>query len=1029
MEYKRKLREAEEQLKELQYAIPPLPAPAKLCDHIINYCCEFRNCMQMTAALETQLGKLRMVADSSFGNQIHEAELLELQCENLRLRMVFVRGQLRTLFLIPPLLIAQKRLRETEWEALMESAGNSDGGEQLLTDRDEIERVATDQLQALSGMQTTLRNIRQALQGQQRGIKDTFEQEMRDSVTHIQSAIFEVKETILAVQARLAAEGSTEQKERSIIGSNALFMEELQTDDSDSETGVPMEEGEPDAAEEEGAPEESFPPEEELLAQYCNILQTLVDKSEGSSMKNGGTSWDPVQSQRIQATVWELGATSKLVNETLASFTAAVDSLSDPLSEERNRQVEEGIEKTLLVLQRAQKLAIELEANRISARDHASTSQEATGTAAIAVARPKLPAIPVPIFTGKVWDFENFWALFAANVHNQPLTPLQKFNYLVNALRGEARESIRRFAITEANYEHAIEFLRRKYGDESRLICCLQSRLEDAKASDTSLLGQRRLLEQLLQIVTQLEEKGVTLVGSFLTQKILAKFTSSIQRKVLEQRMTLPMQENNWRMRDILTDIDRIIDMEERINRMVQNPGQDNRKRSEASRGFKTQKQQGYGPYMEYKRKLREAEEQLKELQYAIPPLPAPAKLCDHIINYCCEFRNCMQMTAALETQLGKLRMVADSSFGNQIHEAELLELQCENLRLRMVFVRGQLRTLFLIPPLLIAQKRLRETEWEALMESAGNSDGGEQLLTDRDEIERVATDQLQALSGMQTTLRNIRQALQGQQRGIKDTFEQEMRDSVTHIQSAIFEVKETILAVQARLAAEGSTEQKERSIIGSNALFMEELQTDDSDSETGVPMEEGEPDAAEEEGAPEESFPPEVVRRNNSVEGRLRNLEDDIEMQRAAIRECDELIEWLEKEPICPPRNFEQGGISRGEEKFMRCAFCEATGRHYSDSCVVVRLSEERRQVLLRKRRCTLCLEKYCPGNRSRCPKYFATCHHCRFPGHHSAICELPERSQETWERLQEARNNRHERLERLRLLQRIMRSLRHHG
>ncbi|KAK6018442.1 zinc knuckle, partial [Ostertagia ostertagi] len=122
-----------------------------------------------------------------------------------------------------------------------------------------------------------------------------------------------------------------------------------------------------------------------------------------------------------------------------------------------------------------------------------------------------------------------------------------------------------------------------------------ESRLESAKAHNTSLAGQRHLLEQLLPLVTQLEEKGVTLNGSFLVQKILAKFTTSIQRKVLEHRMTSPMREDMWKMKDILTDIDKIIDTEERINRMVHNLEQDNRMRSEGSQSYKIQKTQQKG--------------------------------------------------------------------------------------------------------------------------------------------------------------------------------------------------------------------------------------------------------------------------------------------------------------------------------------------------------------------------------------------------------------------------------------------------
>ncbi|KAK6019809.1 hypothetical protein OSTOST_14546, partial [Ostertagia ostertagi] len=108
-------------------------------------------------------------------------------------------------------------------------------------------------------------------------------------------------------------------------------------------------------------------------SKYCDILQTVVNKSEECT-KDRWAPWDAVKSQRTQATVWELGATAKLVSEALANFTATMDALTDPLPEEYNKKVQAQIEETHTTLQRAQKLAIEMEASRISARDHAFTN-------------------------------------------------------------------------------------------------------------------------------------------------------------------------------------------------------------------------------------------------------------------------------------------------------------------------------------------------------------------------------------------------------------------------------------------------------------------------------------------------------------------------------------------------------------------------------------------------------------------------------------------------------------------------------
>ena len=51
--------------------------------------------------------------------------------------------------------------------------------------------------------------------------------------------------------------------------------------------------------------------------------------------------------------------------------------------------------------------------------------------------KAELPPVPIPTFNGDIWEWDNFWELFNSNVHSQDASDLQKFNYLINALRGD----------------------------------------------------------------------------------------------------------------------------------------------------------------------------------------------------------------------------------------------------------------------------------------------------------------------------------------------------------------------------------------------------------------------------------------------------------------------------------------------------------------------------------------------------------------------------------------------------------------
>ncbi|EPB65880.1 zinc knuckle, partial [Ancylostoma ceylanicum] len=299
-----------------------------------------------------------------------------------------------------------------------------------------------------------------------------------------------------------------------------------------------------------------------LLTRYCNNLSRVIERINSAHTAAQASSDDATSPPRIKASLFELDATAKLAADALNAFTAALDEI-DELPEEQDKQANDYIDSSLSLIERARLMAIELDAKNIGDREE---NDERGWTEMM---RPKLPPIPIPIFTGKVQEYTNFWTLFESNVDRQPLTNLQKFNYLITALRGEPRELIKRYPITEANYTHAIQLLRDKYGDESKLIADLQSLLEMTKADNKSIYAQRRLLEQILPIVTQLEELGITLNGSYPTKKLLSKFSYTLQRQVLERCLLQNKKETDWIMRDVLSELDDLITTQEQISEMI----------------------------------------------------------------------------------------------------------------------------------------------------------------------------------------------------------------------------------------------------------------------------------------------------------------------------------------------------------------------------------------------------------------------------------------------------------------------------
>lgn len=75
--------------------------------------------------------------------------------------------------------------------------------------------------------------------------------------------------------------------------------------------------------------------------------------------------------------------------------------------------------------------------------------------------RPKLPEITLPEFSSEFTKWMFFKDSFETTIHQErDLTPMQKHQYLVGVLRGEALKVIKGYRISNENYEHAWKLLK-----------------------------------------------------------------------------------------------------------------------------------------------------------------------------------------------------------------------------------------------------------------------------------------------------------------------------------------------------------------------------------------------------------------------------------------------------------------------------------------------------------------------------------------------------------------------------------------
>ncbi|KAK6044666.1 hypothetical protein COOONC_17829, partial [Cooperia oncophora] len=126
----------------------------------------------------------------------------------------------------------------------------------------------------------------------------------------------------------------------------------------------------------------------------------------------------------------------------------------------------------------------------------------------------------------------------------------------LNALEGEAKESVKKFQVTPENYSHAIKFLHARYGNPEELIQKPIDQLDHYKLRSESLKDQRTLFEQVQVTVLQLKQKGEHVDNQVMVKKVLSKFPAHIQRRVLAKRRTLPSTTSSTTMETLFNIIE-----------------------------------------------------------------------------------------------------------------------------------------------------------------------------------------------------------------------------------------------------------------------------------------------------------------------------------------------------------------------------------------------------------------------------------------------------------------------------------------
>ena len=181
---------------------------------------------------------------------------------------------------------------------------------------------------------------------------------------------------------------------------------------------------------------------------------------------------------------------------------------------------------------------------------HTFNTQQSTFSSA---SSHRLPKLSLPIFSGNILEWQTFWDSYESAVHlNLSLTNVQKFNYLKAQLEHEALDSIAGFALTNVNYDEAVNLLKERFGQQDKIINAYMQALLEIPSPRNHLTSLRSFYDKMESYVRGLEALGQTqeTYGTLLVPIIMKKLPGEVRQHLAREHRI-----QTWVLRDLCKSI------------------------------------------------------------------------------------------------------------------------------------------------------------------------------------------------------------------------------------------------------------------------------------------------------------------------------------------------------------------------------------------------------------------------------------------------------------------------------------------
>ena len=141
----------------------------------------------------------------------------------------------------------------------------------------------------------------------------------------------------------------------------------------------------------------------------------------------------------------------------------------------------------------------------------------------------KLPKIDIVSYSGDRMRWKEFWDSFECTVHrNENLSGIEKFCYLRSKLSGEAALAVSGLALSNGNYDIAVDILNERFGNNQEAIDLHYNEIINMQSANNSTYSLRLFLDKIQRHLRSLEVLGQDINQDVFVSMVKAKLPHEV---------------------------------------------------------------------------------------------------------------------------------------------------------------------------------------------------------------------------------------------------------------------------------------------------------------------------------------------------------------------------------------------------------------------------------------------------------------------------------------------------------------------